>query len=505
MKKNLLYLLITIQFTVFAQNYTVTPIPHQVYTVSLPVQYTTDDTYSSVINLPFNFNFYGNTYNQVVVSTNGYIDFRSELAGAFSPWSFNLTIPNVSFPAKNSILGCFHDLNNSVSGGSINYSVVGAAPYQKFVVFFNNNAHFSCNTTKSSFQMVLYETLNIIDVQLIDKPVCTNWNGGRAVTGIINLDGSQALTPPNRNTGQWTAYHEGWRFNPNTYSVGAYHYIKCATSSTGMETFDLNLIRNDISSANPTLIQFFETLQDAQLFQNAIATNTYETSTFPHVIYASGNGVITTINLNKVDCNQDFDLDTIVSSLEDLNNDGNLGNDDTDNDGIPNFIDNDDDGDIILTNVEYVFTNRNGSFNLIDTDNDGITNYLDNDDDGDGVLTINEDYNYNNDPTDDDTNNNGTPDYLEFAVALSSEAQEIDFYAIYPNPAKEFIQLSFTDTYQSISYKIINLQGQVVTEEKQIHNDGLKHTINTAKLTKGTYLLSVTADNRNANKLIIIE
>lgn len=72
---------------------------------------------------------------------------------------------------------------------------------------------------------------------------------------------------------------------------------------------------------------------------------------------------------------------------------------DQDNDNVPS-IKEDLDGD--------------GDVNNDDTDKDGIPNYFDTDDDGDGVLTKNEDRNGNGDPTDDknDPTNPNLPDYL---------------------------------------------------------------------------------------------
>ncbi|MBT8245424.1 MAG: hypothetical protein HKP48_05575 [Winogradskyella sp.] len=81
-------------------------------------------------------------------------------------------------------------------------------------------------------------------------------------------------------------------------------------------------------------------------------------------------GTITSCNILT-----DSDNDSILDINEDVNNDGNLENDDTDNDGLPN--------------------------------------YLDPDDDGDGVNTIGENYNGDNDPRNDDTDGDGTMDYLD--------------------------------------------------------------------------------------------
>ena len=95
------------------------------------------------------------------------------------------------------------------------------------------------------------------------------------------------------------------------------------------------------------------------------------------------------------------DNDGIPGNQEDLNNNGNLFDDDTDNDGIPNFIDIDDDNDNVLTISEI---NNDDGDSLPNTDEDGTPNYLDNDDDGDGTLTRNEDLN-----AFDNLNNNGNP------------------------------------------------------------------------------------------------
>lgn len=75
---------------------------------------------------------------------------------------------------------------------------------------------------------------------------------------------------------------------------------------------------------------------------------------------------------NKIDAlDPDDDNDGILTKLEDINKDGSPINDDTDDDGVPNYLDGNDDGDEKLTIAE-------GGTN--DTDNDGILDYLDKDD-----------------------------------------------------------------------------------------------------------------------------
>lgn len=73
----------------------------------------------------------------------------------------------------------------------------------------------------------------------------------------------------------------------------------------------------------------------------------------------------------------DHDNDGVDTKNEDIDKDGNIYNDDTDKDGVPNFADSDDDGDGILTRNEDA--NKDGDPTNDDSDADGIPDYLDTD------------------------------------------------------------------------------------------------------------------------------
>ena len=73
----------------------------------------------------------------------------------------------------------------------------------------------------------------------------------------------------------------------------------------------------------------------------------------------------------------DADNDLILNSDEDLNGDGLVQNDDTDEDTLPNYRDADDDNDGILTKNEDA--NEDGDPRNDDSDSDGIPDYLDSD------------------------------------------------------------------------------------------------------------------------------
>ena len=112
---------------------------------------------------------------------------------------------------------------------------------------------------------------------------------------------------------------------------------------------------------------------------------------------------------------------------------------DTDNDGLLNYFDNDDDGDNVPTVNELGagFLSGNNEFPL-DTDNDGIFDYLDIDDDEDTILTRYEDANGDLDPTNDFTGTSDVPDYLTPAIANSNV---IDQYRIHSYQITSDIEL----------------------------------------------------------------
>ncbi|PHS10064.1 MAG: hypothetical protein COA88_03300 [Kordia sp.] len=73
----------------------------------------------------------------------------------------------------------------------------------------------------------------------------------------------------------------------------------------------------------------------------------------------------------------DHDSDGVPTYIEDLNSDHDLNNDDSDLDGVPNYVDTNDDNDPILTINEDI--DEDGDPTNDDTDGDGIPNYLDSD------------------------------------------------------------------------------------------------------------------------------
>jgi len=135
--------------------------------------------------------------------------------------------------------------------------------------------------------------------------------------------------------------------------------------------------------------------------------------------YESLSGTVTITTILTED-----DNDGIPAEFEDINGNGDLDDDDTDNDGIPNYLDDDDDGDNVRTVTEKPeYTQSEGLANAQDTDGDTIPDYLDDDDDGDNVLTRDEENNtQDQNPLNDVTNNEVGADYLNIEIATTVPA-----------------------------------------------------------------------------------
>jgi gliding motility-associated-like protein len=205
-----------------------------------PVSVGTDDVWSTTINLPFNFCFYGVNYTTCKVSSNGSIKFGPTFSAGTSYWGtmpggYTMNCPSPALATANgvdgagNVLGVFHDMDPTIGPGpgTVTWYLLGTAPCRIFVVSYNNMRQyndFNCPTVRSTCMMVLYETTNVIDVYVQAKPLCTNWNAGNAIIGIQNNAGTAGLTAPGRNrTPQWAvATPEAWRFTPSgtpNYSV----------------------------------------------------------------------------------------------------------------------------------------------------------------------------------------------------------------------------------------------------------------------------------------------
>ena len=200
-----------------------------------------DDRYSDAIVLPFPISFYGRTYDQIVVGSNGDIIFETSIATQYDSWSIDPTetIPNHTLPywdaSSNlsfaSIMGAYHDINIGVSSGTeeLKYKTVGTAPNRKFIIIYSDIPQFSCNNMLTSQEIVFNESDFSFEVHVKNKEICAGWNDGLATLGIQNEEllpdtcgnypgDVTSPTLPNRNTSPWEVLDtapEAYKFVPD--------------------------------------------------------------------------------------------------------------------------------------------------------------------------------------------------------------------------------------------------------------------------------------------------
>jgi len=211
------------------QSYTVVNIPYapMSYTTGSNQLVDTDDIWSGVLSIGFNFCYYGQTYNQIVVGANGCISFNTAYANQYNIWATTTPLPD---PADhvNQICAPYHDIDPSVgfNPDRIKYEVTGSAPCRRLKIAWNNIPMFSCNSMLAAQQIILYETTNVIETHIANKPTCASWNSGEAMHGIENQNGSIATVVPGRNyPTQWSVTNDGKRFVPAgtaTYTLSWY-------------------------------------------------------------------------------------------------------------------------------------------------------------------------------------------------------------------------------------------------------------------------------------------
>ncbi|MHC5081072.1 MAG: hypothetical protein ACYTHN_18840, partial [Planctomycetota bacterium] len=158
------------------------------------------DDVSQLVPIGFPFQFYGNVYGEVYVSTNGFITFTN--AGTTA--SANTALPNAGTP--NNLIAVFWDdiviqPNQGIFGDSVGYRVTGAAPNRVFSVRYRGVSRAGNTASEIYGSIDLHEGTNIIE--LLYYRNFTNWGGMNATAGIENSGGTagfQVAGSPNLTT-----------------------------------------------------------------------------------------------------------------------------------------------------------------------------------------------------------------------------------------------------------------------------------------------------------------
>ena len=136
----------------------------------------------------FSFDFFGNTYTDFYVTSNGLVMFERG-SNQYS----NYPIPNTT-GADNYIAPFWDDLVIHATG-NIMYQTIGTAPNRKLVIQFNNMSFWNSPVLLGTFQVILYEGSNNIQTQyrsIVDL-TSDRASGNSATVGLENRDGSAGV------------------------------------------------------------------------------------------------------------------------------------------------------------------------------------------------------------------------------------------------------------------------------------------------------------------------
>ena len=160
-----------------------------------------DDSNVGPFNIGFNFEFYGQTFSQFRICTNGFITFGNT-AGTYSPTSF----PSTAQP--NGVVAAYWCDLYPVSGYYMNYQTVGTAPNRQLIV----SAHLSYYSNRNAwvdYQIVLFENTNKIWTTITSQ----GWTP-TATQGVENHTGTLAATPPGRNLAAFNGAGTTYEYAP---------------------------------------------------------------------------------------------------------------------------------------------------------------------------------------------------------------------------------------------------------------------------------------------------
>ncbi len=166
-----------------------------------------DDQVSSAKSIGFNFNFFGTSYSNFYICSNGFITFTANMPAPY----YSSPVPQTGTP-DNFISLAWNDLNPQNAGSYIKYYTIGSAPNRKLVVSFHTS-HYGGTQYPFIVQAILYETSNLVEIHTttISDPSAYDPEA-RTTQGLENADGSGGVAVPGRNSTIFSASNDAYRF-----------------------------------------------------------------------------------------------------------------------------------------------------------------------------------------------------------------------------------------------------------------------------------------------------
>lgn len=136
------------------------------------------DDSGAIVSLGFDFDFYGETFDEIGISTNGYLSFDKHLYRNDSMWTGTIADLTdygndpIPFPYEpDALIAPFWDDLMPSSHGDVYYQTLGEEPNRFFVVEWNDVAHYPWSgvSTRNTFQVILFEGSNDILFQYLTQ------------------------------------------------------------------------------------------------------------------------------------------------------------------------------------------------------------------------------------------------------------------------------------------------------------------------------------------------
>ena len=171
-----------------------------------------DDGTTGLIPIGFDFEFFGTTYSQINISSNGLIGFD---AGMSDGCCEGRRIPRADF-VNNVIAAVWSDLTPDATG-RIWYGVTGTAPNRRFVVHYENVSFFAPPSAgRINVQIKLFERTNVIEIHSLSVPFDFDHVHTQ---GIENATGTHAYFVPGRVAASFVLSNDAVRFRPPSPDV----------------------------------------------------------------------------------------------------------------------------------------------------------------------------------------------------------------------------------------------------------------------------------------------
>ncbi len=257
MKKLLVGVLVLMSLSIQAQTYYVSQIAYNPMSFDSGINVVSpiDDVWSAPIPIGFDFYFFGQSHDQLLLGTNSIVTFDLSQNSNYCNWVINDSIPVFSTQLPKSFIGFpYQDVNPAV-GGTIHHQVYGMPPNRKFVLSFDSVPNFSCNNLTFTGQLILYEGSNNIEVSIQQTALCSAWNQGAQILGIQDSSANQGFWASNYNYPvQWSALNEAWLFSPDNIYSGPQNQNRISGRVFADLNFDCNYNGTDYPLMNKPVI-----------------------------------------------------------------------------------------------------------------------------------------------------------------------------------------------------------------------------------------------------------